>query len=484
VSPRRGRSLFWPIAGLFLLAVVVGTLLQAFIVTAVLRPLETRDQRARAELTASNIAAEIAALPEPPRAGALDALLARHGSGLGPFPPWLLYRGRDGVIVSTPPDLARYLPHLLAGDGIPDVGPPDPRHPGRRGRLEPIARRSIVHGSEVLGEIIMVRPVRAVGTFGFREWRTTLLFLPIAALLSIGVGLVIVRLLVRRLRTLELLAARVAEGDLGVRIADTSGDEIGRLAERLDRMAERLADAQGRIEATERQRRQLFADITHELATPLTSVRGYAETLLDPGVSVSTEERTRYVRGVLEESRRLDRMIRDLFDLARLEAGAAPLEKERLDWAALCRNTLERFEPRFRESGLTLGWKPAVEQAWIEADGHRMEEVLENLLGNALRYVPDGGHVELVLGWAERLPAGFRLTVSDDGPGLPPDELPHVFERFYRGAAARTGARDNGGSGLGLAIVREIVERHGGSVRAEAHAPHGLKFVVELPAPA
>ena len=322
------------------------------------------------------------------------------------------------------------------------------------------------------------------GVLEFEGSRAIWLFLPIGALLSLAVGLLIVRLLVHRLRALEGLAARVAEGDLEVRIADKSGDEIGRLAERLDRMTERLADAKTRLEATERQRRQLFADITHELATPLTSVRGYAETLLDPRVSVSPEERTRYVRGVLEESRRLDRMIRDLFDLARLEAGAAPLERERLDWAALCRNTLDRFSPRFREAGLTMEWKSPIDEAWIDADGHRLEEVLENLLGNALRYVPEGGRVELVLGWAERLPAGFRLTVSDDGPGLPPDELPHVFERFYRGAAARTEARDNGGSGLGLAIVREIVERHGGSVRAEAHAPHGLTFVVELPAPA
>jgi signal transduction histidine kinase len=486
---RRPRSLFWTIAGLFLLAVVVGTLLQALIATAVLRPLEARDQRARAELSASNIAVEIAALPGTPRAGTIDTLLAQRGSGLGPFPPWMVYRGRDGVIASAPPDLARYLPHLLAGDGIPDLAPPglappDRRHPGQRGRLEPVARRTIVRGSEVLGEILMVRPVRPVGALGFRGTRTTLLSFPIAALLSIGVGLVMLRLLVRRLRALELLAARVAEGDLGVRIADTSGDEIGRLAERLDRMAERLAEAQSRIEATERQRRQLFADITHELATPLTSVRGYAETLLDPGVTVSAEERTRYVRGVLEESRRLDRMIRDLFDLARLEAGAAPLEKERLDWAALCRNTLERFEPRFREAGLTLAWKPGTEEAWIEADGHRMEEVLENLLGNALRYVPVGGRVELALARGDRFAGGFRLTVSDDGPGLPAEELPHVFERFYRGTAARTagGVRDNVGSGLGLAILREIVERHGGTARAETRAPHGVSFVIELPA--
>ena len=129
-----------------------------------------------------------------------------------------------------------------------------------------------------------------------------------------------------------------------------------------------------------------------------------------------------------------------------------------------------------------MTWEASVAEAWIEADGHRIEQVLDNLLVNALRYVPAGGRVDLRLerGGADT----FRLVVADDGPGLPPGDVPLVFERFYRGGgAARAAARqDQGGSGLGLAIVREIVERHGGRVRAEARAPHGLAIVIELPA--
>jgi signal transduction histidine kinase len=340
-----------------------------------------------------------------------------------------------------------------------------------------------MRGSERLGEVVVVRPPRPRGWPTSGGPATALLFVPIA-LIPVILGLMMVRVLVRRLRAMETLAARVAEGDLSARIGDTSGDEIGRLAERLDRMTERLLDARTRVEDTEQQRRQLFADITHELATPLTSIRGYAETLLNPGVSVSDDERTRYVRGVLEESRRLDRLIRDLFELARLEAGASALTLEPLDWAALCRNTATRFEPRFREAGLRLLWSESAEQAWIEADGHRMEQVLENLLANALRYVPSGGTVELALTTAPGRDGRFRLTVSDDGPGLTPEDLAHAFERFYRAAGARvTGtARDAGGSGLGLAIVREIVERHGGAVSAGTREPHGLAINIELPA--
>jgi two-component system sensor histidine kinase BaeS len=251
-------------------------------------------------------------------------------------------------------------------------------------------------------------------------------------------------------------------------------------------MTERLRQASDHVAATDRQRRQLFADITHELATPLTSIRANAETLLDPGVPLDAADRTRYVQGVLDESRRLDRLIRDLFDLARLEAGASTLERERLDWVALCRNTAERFRPRFDRAGLELRWRTSAPEAWIEADGRRMEQVLENLLGNALHYVPSGGHVEMALAERGTGQSRYRLEVSDDGPGLPEVELPRVFERFYRGADSRgTGTPDElGGTGLGLAIVREIVTRHGGSVDALARQPSGLCIRIEMPAAA
>ncbi len=480
----RGRSLFWTISGLFLLAVVLGTLLQALLAVAVLRPLEERDSRARAEVVVANIAAEIATAPLPPGAGELEALLARHRGNLGPHPPSIVYRATDGHTVSNPRNRQHIFERLLAGESLPAPPEGEGRGGGAPPRLDILARRPVLHGGERLGEVLVIRPMRPrEGRIPF-ELRTVLLFLPIALIASIVVGFLLVRILVRRLRAIEILAARVAEGDLTVRIGDPSGDEIGRLAGRLDRMTERLLDARTRIEENEQQRRQLFADITHELATPLTSIRGYAETLLDPGVAVSEEERARYVRGVLEESRRLDRLIRDLFELTRLEAGASALTLESLDWAALCRNTVERFEPRFRDAGLRLEWRGSPSPAWIEADGHRMEQVLENLLANALRYVPSGGTVELALAGVQGRDDRFRLTVSDDGPGLSPDDLSHAFERFYRAAGARGAgaARDGGGSGLGLAIVREIVERHGGAVSAETRAPHGLAIVIELPA--
>jgi two-component system, OmpR family, sensor histidine kinase BaeS len=242
-------------------------------------------------------------------------------------------------------------------------------------------------------------------------------------------------------------------------------------------MTGRLAAARRELDRADRQRRRLLADITHELSTPLTSIRGYVETLLDPGVPMSDEERTGSLRDVLEEAERLDLLISDLFDLARLEAGATPLRPVRLDWAELCRNTARRFETAFRDAGLALRWSGEPETAWVRADGRRLEQVAENLLVNALRYVPAGGTVTLSLARAAE-PGRFRCTVSDDGPGLAAGDLPHVFERFWRADAVRASR----GSGLGLAIVSEIVQRHGGTVAAAPVIPHGIAFSIELPA--
>jgi signal transduction histidine kinase len=458
---------------------------------AVLRPLEAREARSRAELAAAGLAADLAASPVHWKAGELERLFERHRSTLGPGPAVLGYRDGVGWRFTDPPDRGKFLDHvqLRAPESHLPAGSIWAR---THERNDLVVRRPVMRGAERLGEVVVVRPlwprggpgIFVLGFFVAGSALLALLFVPMALIASVVVGLIMVRVLVRRLRAMEMLAARVAKGDLTVRIGDRSGDEIGRLAERLDRMTERLLDARTRVENAEQQRRQLFADITHELATPLTSIRGYAETLVDPGVSVSDDERGRYVRGVLEEARRLDRLIRDLFELARLEAGASPLALEPLDWTALCRNTVERFEPRFRDAGLSLRWQEPAAEAWIQADGHRMEQVLENLLVNTLRYVPAGGAVAVSLARSPRQVDRFRLTVSDDGPGLPADDLAHAFERFYRAAGVRVAgaARDGGGSGLGLAIVREIVERHGGTATAEAREPHGLGIIIELPA--
>lgn len=491
--PATPRSLFWAFAGVFLLVLAVATTLQVLVSVTLIRPLERSSELGSVEAALSGLAIRVAALPDSAGDAAVRALLRqaeedvqrRHG---------FLYVRADGRLVAESPvpaevatQLGRELP--AAADGGGDGSPHDPPGPtgaappataNRRLPLELMARRIVASDGHVLGELFALRPGVRDGRGLAPEARTLLLFLPFAVLAAGGAGLLMVRLLVRRLRALESSLARVERGDLGARVEERALDEIGRLEERFNRMTESLEAARAHAIEVDEQRRSLLSDIAHELATPLTSIRGYVETLLDPAVPKTDQERATYLRDVLEESKRLDVLTRDLLDLVRLEAGATLLKKERLDWLSLARNAARRWEPRLRDAGLALAWAGGPGEAWVHADGRRLEQALENLLGNALRYVPRGGTVTLALGrivseGGER----FELSVGDDGPGIGAAELPHVFERFWRGTGARTSSVP--GLGLGLAIVREIMLAHGGCVRAEANEPRGVRFVLELP---
>ena len=438
---------------------------------------------ARAGLTDSTLALRPFGGPD---GGPGDGL--RDGPREGGPPPDRFFRGGpppgerrgDGFPPGGPPPGGgppdRFRPGGPPPNGPPSEGPP----PAPGDRWIVLAHRALTRDGEVLGELAVVGHARRGVPWGLPGTRA-LLFLPLAVIAAGAAGLVMARIVVRRLRVLEAAADRVIAGDLDTRIDSSVDDEIGRVEQRFNRMTDRLAASRARLEENDRQRRRLLADITHELATPLTSIRGYVETLLNPAIETTREERDTYLHDVLEESRRLDDMISELFELARLEAGATPLKRVRLDWRALCLNLTRRWEPRFREAGLDLAWDGASANgaAWVHADGRRLEQVVENLLANALRYVPAGGHVRLAL---DTIPAAnasrHRLTVRDDGPGIPAEDLPHVFERFYRAESVRA----MGGTGLGLAIVAEIVRQHGGAVHAETASPRGAAFVVELDA--
>lgn len=308
---------------------------------------------------------------------------------------------------------------------------------------------------------------------------STVFFLLAALLVAGGGGYFLFRTLNVRLRQLERWATRVEQGDLATRVPGPADDEIGRLGTGLHRMATRLAKARARLKSADQERRRLLADISHELATPLTSIRASAETLLDADVPTTDEERRQILEDLLGEAQRMDLLIKDLFDLTRLESNTVRLVREHLDWAALCHHTVTRYKARFNDAGLELRTLGTTAPAWVNADGRRLEQVLENLLANALRYGTAPGTVTVAL---ERLPDPPRhlLEVADDGPGIPEVDLARIFDRFYRSNRDRSAP----GSGLGLAIVKEFVERHGGRVEAGNRDPEqgtGAVLRVELP---
>lgn len=481
--PIRRKSLFWTFAGSFLAVMLIAAIIQGVIVITILRPLSARLAESRAGLLAEQAAERVSwALADSIRGDVASVLrdFGRENRGSVVF-----FRSKDGQVVTDRqmrPGMGEQFRPVWDSLSAERRGEFTRRNPtgGDRDRRRVIAQQPVVIGSDTAGQVMVVAFNRAGGAFREPAPGTgLLLLLPVAILVAGIAGLIMFRAVVRRLRALEGLALEVSGGNLGVRVSDSSSDEIGRLALSLNSMTASLAEARQRILASDSQRRQLLADITHELATPLTTIRGYAETLLEPSMPISEAERDIYISDILHESKRMDLLINDLLELTRLEADAITLTRERLDLVALCRNMVTRFQSRFHDSGLALAFSEDAKEAWVDADGRRLEQVIENILLNAIRYVPQGGNVSVVVSRSTALGLGaWQISVTDDGPGFESQDLPHVFDRFYRASNARS----TSGSGLGLAIVQEIVRRHGGQVRVENAQPHGARIVVDLPA--
>jgi len=304
------------------------------------------------------------------------------------------------------------------------------------------------------------------------------LALGFAGLLAAGTAvaaLLIFRPAHRRLRDLEDAARRFAAGDRGARAADSGGDEVAAVARAFNRMADEAATREAALVEVDRARRQLLADVTHELRTPLTAIRGYAETLALPAFAPASAAGPRYVRIVDAEAQRLERLVNDLLDLARLDAGGVSLERGPVSLGALFGRVVDRHGPAAAAAGVALETATAAGLDVVTGDARRLEQVLQNLTANALRHTPTGGRVALD---AARDGGEVVLRVSDTGEGIAAEHLPHVFDRFYKVDPARA---DAGGTGLGLSIVKAIVERHGGSVAVESTPGAGTTFTVRLP---
>ena len=295
---------------------------------------------------------------------------------------------------------------------------------------------------------------------------------------SMMVALLIFRPARKRLRSLEEAARALGEGRTDVRADDRGGDEVSALAHTFNTMAEELEARTAALFASDKARRQLLADVSHELMTPLTAIRGYTQTLAMPGLAVDPPTRARYFDIVDRETYKLEAIIGDLLDLAKLEGGGSTLSIEPVAVADLFDRIAERHEPTLRARNITLE-QHVPDDLELDADVQRLEQALQNVASNALRHTPDGGRVEL---GAEPAGAHVRITIRDTGPGIPPAHLPHIFDRFYKADQARTATSTASGSGLGLSIVRAIVERHGGSVSAANAADGGAIFEILLPA--
>jgi signal transduction histidine kinase len=277
----------------------------------------------------------------------------------------------------------------------------------------------------------------------------------------------------RRLKDVAEATARLGRGDLTARAPEHGGDEVAALGRSFNRMADELSRRAQELDAADTARRQLLADVSHELMTPLTAIRGYVETLAMSEPRFDAPTRERYLRIALEETHRLETIVGDLLDLARLEGGGGTMRREAVSVTLLFERVAARHERELRERNVTLERRVDEGADTVPADPDRLEQALQNLAANALRHTPDGGRVSLS---AAVSPHGIAIVVRDSGTGIAPEHLPLIFDRFFKADASRRAA---GGSGLGLSIVKAIVERHGGTVTARND--QGAVFEIVLP---
>jgi signal transduction histidine kinase len=231
-----------------------------------------------------------------------------------------------------------------------------------------------------------------------------------------------------------------------------------------------------RVENSQRSQREFVANVSHELKTPLTSIQGFSQAILD-GTADTPETRRQAAQIIHTEAGRMHRMVLDLLDLARLDSGTADLKMSPVDMEALLQNVVEKFTPQARNAEIQLNLDIPQPLPVLIGDGDRLAQVLTNLVDNALKFTPPGGKVSLI---ATRAENEVQISITDTGPGIPPDALPRLFDRFYQVDVSRAGGEAHG-AGLGLAIVKEIVDAHGGRISVRSELGHGTTFVIHLP---
>jgi len=338
----------------------------------------------------------------------------------------------------------------------------------------------VVHGA-VAGVVIL--PPRP--PFGFLLRR----YAPMLALVGAGslvAGALVAAIAIfgparRRLRAVEDAARRLGAGDLTARAPDRGGDEVAAVAAAFNAMANDLAARAQALAASDRARRQLLADVSHELTTPVTAMRGYLETLAMPELGLDEQTRARYLGVIGDEMQRLESMIGDLLELARLEGGGGQLVAEDVRVDGLFARVTARHERDCREASVTLRVSIEPGAEIVRGDRDRLEQALQNLTANAIRYAPPSSTIVLN---ARNEGDEVAISVADEGPGIAPEHLPHVFERFYKAEPSRStpGHGLASGSGLGLSIVKAIVERHGSRITVSSR-PGATVFAFSLSRP-
>ena len=332
-------------------------------------------------------------------------------------------------------------------------------------------------GAPIIGSVALSSLPRAdLGVAFFSNIRTTLFLSGLATALLAALGAIVFsRRLTSPLDHLAAATARISGGDYSARVDISAPDELRRLATTFNDMAAALECDVNELHRQERLRRDLVANISHELATPLTAIQGYTEALAD-GVIHDPAGREESTRMIAREAARLRRLVDQLRQVALFEAGAQRLDVAPLQLAPVVADTLEVLAPALERKHITVINHVPGELPTVNADSDRLIEILLNLFDNALRHTPDGGQIRVGASQDGRF---VRVCISDTGAGITAEDRDRIFDRFYRLDTSRS--TETGGSGLGLSIVRALVEAHGGRIQAGAAPDGGAEFNFTLP---
>jgi len=297
----------------------------------------------------------------------------------------------------------------------------------------------------------------------------------LALLLTLIVGFSLFFLVTRRLRLLSLAVRAFERGELDRRVVFQGSDELSALGRAFNDMASSVESGLEALRIAEGERKELIANISHDLRSPLTSVRGHLETVLLKGPKMTQAKQTEYLETALKNVSSFQRLVEELFDLVRLETRQIEPSMEPFGIAELVQDVVLKLQPQAAKAGITLDAGLPGGLPPVLADIGMIERVLTNLIENALRFTDAGGSVRLTLEGAD---SGVRVTVTDNGTGIAPEDLPHIFERFYRADKRRD--RAVSGTGLGLAIAGEIISLHGGRIVVESTPGEGSQFYFRL----
>jgi signal transduction histidine kinase len=293
-------------------------------------------------------------------------------------------------------------------------------------------------------------------------------FIPL--LISVAVATILVsilsRYIVRPIRDISYAAGELSRGNLDWRVTPKTNDEIGELAESFNKMAEELKLQDGL-------RNTFIANVSHELRTPLASVQGFIQGMLDR--AIEEEDRDKYLQIVLGETKRMNTLISDLLNLAKIESGKFPIEYSEFDINELLRRSILLFEQRIEEKQLEVNIQLSEKKLFVWADEDRISQVITNLVDNAVKFTPPGGELKV---WTQTADNKVYVSIADTGEGIPIEDQPYVFERFFK--VDKSHSQSTPGTGIGLSIVKRIISQHGEKITLQSVPGKGTTFTFSL----